>query len=105
MGYPGPQPMMVPGPIQYKRKYELWILVLLLLVFWPAALIYYFTRDKVPVQEFQPYAMPYAPYMGGPVPSAPMPAGPGPACPRCGRPSTWVPQAGRYYCSTDGQYI
>ncbi|MCI4372419.1 MAG: hypothetical protein L3K02_02070 [Thermoplasmata archaeon] len=52
------QPVMMGGPIQYKRKYTLWVLILLVLVCWPAAIIYYFTRDKVPVQEMQTYAQP-----------------------------------------------
>lgn len=51
---------MVPGQVEYRRKYTLWVLILLVLICWPAAIIYYFTRDKVPVQEFQTYASPVA---------------------------------------------
>ena len=62
------QPMMAPGPVEYKRKYTLWVLVVLILFCWPAAIIYYFTRDKVPVQELHTYAMPAqaAPAYGAP---------------------------------------
>ena len=52
------QPPMTGGPIQYKRKFTLWVLILLVLVCWPAAIIYYFTRPKVPVQEMGTYAQP-----------------------------------------------
>jgi hypothetical protein len=31
-----------------KRKYTLWVLILLVIVCWPAAIVYYFTRPKVP---------------------------------------------------------
>ena len=120
------QPVMAPGPVQYKRKYTLWVLVVLILFCWPAAIIYYFTRDKVPVQEFQTYSMPvggaYAPAgsmqpgmspppmqpsMGVPSsPPQPIPSGGvAPNCPRCGRPTTWVGQYNRWYCVTDQQYV
>jgi hypothetical protein len=49
---------MVGGPIKYKRKYKLWVLILLIILCWPGAIIYYFTRDKVAVQELQTYATP-----------------------------------------------
>ena len=95
------QPMMAPGPVEYKRKYTLWVLVVLILFCWPAALIYYFTRDKVPVQELHTYAMPAqaAPAYGAP------PPGNAPTCPRCGKPTTWVAQYNRWYCNTDQQYL
>ena len=94
----GFQPVMAAGPIEYKRKYTLWVLVILVLFCWPIALIYYFTRDKVPVQELSTYAMPaQAPPMG-----APMAA---PACPKCGKAATWVAQYNRWYCDTDRQYL
>jgi len=49
---------MVAGPVQYKRKYTLWVLILLVILCWPVAIIYYFTRDKVPVAEYQTYVAP-----------------------------------------------
>jgi hypothetical protein len=52
------QPTMVQGPVQYKRKYTLWVLILLVLVCWPVAILYYFTRDQVPVAEYQTYIAP-----------------------------------------------
>ena len=69
----GPQqPVMVPGQIQYKRKYTLWVLILLVIVCWPVAIIYYFTRDKVPVQEYSTYSAPvgYPPQAAGGAPMA-----------------------------------
>lgn len=54
MGYPQ-QPMPPPPPmgnIVYKRKYALWLLVVLIIVCWPIAIVYYFTRPKIPVQEY-----------------------------------------------------
>ncbi len=71
---------MAPGPVQYKRKYTLWVLILLVIVCWPVAIIYYFTRDKVPVVEYQTYAP-----AGAAPPPAPMP-----------------PAAGTRYCSHCG---
>jgi len=50
--------VQVAGPVQYKRKYTLWVLILLVIVCWPIAIIYYFTRDKVPVQELSTYNSP-----------------------------------------------
>ncbi len=90
---------MAAGPVEYKRKYTLWVLVVLLLFCWPAALIYYFTREKVLVQELSNYAMPV---QGPPAYSAPAT---GAACPRCGQPATWVAQYNRWYCNTDRQYL
>ncbi len=95
------QPMIAPGPVEYRRKYTLWVLVVLILFCWPAAIIYYFTREKVPVQELHTYAMPVQP---SPAYGAPAP-GNAPACPRCGRPATWVAQYNRWYCNTDQQYL
>ncbi|MCI4323231.1 MAG: hypothetical protein L3K03_04325 [Thermoplasmata archaeon] len=43
---------MAAGPVKLKRKYKLWLLVVLIFVCWPAAIVYYFTRPKVGVQEF-----------------------------------------------------
>jgi hypothetical protein len=113
---------MAAGPVQYKRKYELWILILLVIVCWPIAIVYYFTRPEVPVQElYQPqygqqqYAQPqypqqqyppqaYAPQTSPAPQTAPAAAGT-PTCPRCGRPATWVAQYNRWYCYTDQQYL
>ena len=70
---------MVPGQVEYRRKYTLWVLILLVIVCWPVAIIYYFTRDKVPVQEYTTYAQPAY--------SQPMPAAPTAGarfCPSCG---------------------
>lgn len=78
MGAPSQQ-VMVGGPIQYKRKYTLWVLVVLIIVCWPAAILYYFTRDKVPVQEMQTYSAPMQ-YQ----PAAAAPTGPGKICASCG---------------------
>jgi hypothetical protein len=44
---------MPAGPVQMKRKFTLWVLIVLVLVCWPAAIVYYFTRPKVPVQEMR----------------------------------------------------
>lgn len=78
---------MVPGPVQYKRQYTLWVLIVLVLFCWPAALIYYFTREKVPVVEYQPY---YAPAPGyGPLPGGAVAPAPGTGyCDHCGAPRT-----------------
>lgn len=76
------QSSMVGGPIQYRRKYTLWILVVFIILCWPIAIVYYFTRDKVPVQELQTYAT--APQSPAPMASA---AGQPLAerfCPACG---------------------
>ncbi len=98
----GFQPVMAPGPVEYKRNYDVLVLVLLVLFCWPAAIIYYFTRETVPVQQWHTYAMPvqWQPAYGGPAvdPNAP-------PCPRCGRPATWVAQYNRWFCSTEQQYI
>lgn len=98
--------------MQYKRKYELWVLVLLIIVCWPAALIYYFTRDMVAVQEFPSYATPYpgqpqyyAPPTAQAAPQSSTPTGTNTACPRCGRPAVWVAQYGRWYCSAEQTYL
>jgi hypothetical protein len=40
--------MPPPGPVKYKRKFTLWVLILLVIVCWPGAIVYYFTRSKVP---------------------------------------------------------
>jgi hypothetical protein len=104
------QTTQVAGPIQYKRKYTLWVLIVLVILCWPAAILYYFTRDKVPVQELQSYATPMAtPSYSAPyptaAPAAPPPVAPAPNCPRCGRPTTWIAQYSRFYCTTDQQYV
>jgi hypothetical protein len=109
MGYSG-QMNTASGPIEYKRKYTLWVLIVLVLFCWPAAIVYYFTRDKVAVQEVQGYggSMPSQAYgapMTAPAPSYGSPAPLAPNCPRCGRPAQWIPQYGRFYCPTDQQYI
>lgn len=93
VGVPG-QFVQVPGPVQYRRKYTLWVLILLVLVCWPVAIIYYFTRDKVPVQEFQSYPTPAAP-----PPAAAQGGTPGLYCPSCG---AAVPQRGGF-CPSCGK--
>ena len=90
------QPAMVPGPIHYKRKYTLWVLIVLILLCWPVAIIYYFTREKVPVQEFQTYAAP-APQYAAPA----APASPGRFCQSCGAQNA----AGVTYCSRCGKQL
>ena len=100
MGVPS-QMTTVAGPVHYKRQYTLWVLIVLVIFCWPAAIIYYFTREKVPVQELHTYASTMQPG-----PAAPAgPTGAAPACPRCGKPTTWIAQYGRYYCTTDQQYV
>ena len=71
---------MVPGPIQYKRKYTLWVLIVLILFCWPAAIIYYFTREKVAVQQLNTYSAPMQ-YQPG---VAPGQMATGKFCPSCG---------------------
>ena len=87
---------MVAGPVQYKRKYTLWVLILLIIICWPVAIIYYFTRDKVPVQEFQTYATPQQGYTAPPPP--PPPAAGTKFCTRCGTAN----RAGATTCSQCG---
>jgi hypothetical protein len=83
----------VAGPVVYKRKYTLWVLILLVIICWPVAIIYYFTRDKVPVQEIQTYVAPPA--------GAQPPAGAGGTrfCPACGaggqRPGSFCSSCGK----------
>jgi hypothetical protein len=88
------QPTMVPGRVEYKRKYTLWVLILLILICWPAAIIYYFTREKVPVQEFQTYAAPMT-Y------SQPPPAAGGRFCQACGASNA----PGATFCSRCGKSL
>ena len=64
------QPVMMPGPVQYKRKFTLWVLILLVIVCWPAAIVYYFTREKVPVTEYQTTMVPAQVGMPPPPPPA-----------------------------------
>jgi predicted nucleic acid-binding Zn ribbon protein len=92
------QTVMVPGQVEYRRKYTLWVLILLVIVCWPAAIIYYFTRDKVPVQEFSTYAQPTS-YAAAPTYGAP-PA-PGRFCPQCGTSNP----AGTAFCSRCGKAL
>ncbi len=55
MGYPGqPMPPGPPAPVVYRRRYPFWLLVLLIIVCWPVAIIYYFTRPKIAVAEHDP---------------------------------------------------
>jgi hypothetical protein len=89
------------GTVEYKRQYTLWLLILLVILCWPAAIIYYFTRPKVPVQSFQP-GYPTQPVMVAPpatTSSAPV------ACPTCGKPATWVAQYNRNYCYSCQKYV
>ncbi len=99
------QPVMAPGPIQYRRQYDLLILVILLIFCCPAAIIYYFTRPMVPVTEYQTYVAPMGTYGAAPGMGAPA-AGPvsTPLCKTCGKPTTFVPQYNRCYCFTCNQY-
>ncbi|MCI4369506.1 MAG: hypothetical protein L3K09_08100 [Thermoplasmata archaeon] len=110
------------GGFEEKREYELWILVLLIVVCWPVAIVYYFTRPKVYVPTYNPYpsAAPtyqqpayqppaYQPpaYATGGVASpagAPAQVNP-PFCPKCGRPATYIAQYSRYYCYSDQLYV
>ena len=94
--------VQVPGPVKYKRQYTLWILILLVIVCWPAAIIYYFTRDKVPVQEFQAYQAPAGmPAYGAPPPQAPAAGAGGRFCPACGAPG----QTAGGFCARCGKQI
>ncbi|MCI4330312.1 MAG: hypothetical protein L3K19_00490 [Thermoplasmata archaeon] len=97
--------MGYPGTVEYKRQFTLWLLILLVIVCWPAAIIYYFTRPKVPVQTMVPagYAMPQQPMapVAAPAPMAAAPVN----CPTCGKPATWVAQYNRWYCYTDQKYV
>ena len=86
---------MVPGPVQYKRDYALWLLILLIIICWPAAIVYYFTRKKVPVQTFQTYSHP-EPYSQ---PMAAQPAAGGKFCSACGTSNV----AGSTFCSRCGK--
>ncbi len=58
-----------------ERDYDLAILVILLLLFWPAALIYYYTRP------FKATYYPYGPTQG----PQPVPGVMESYCPNCGR--------------------
>ncbi|MDE1819544.1 MAG: hypothetical protein KGJ23_06480 [Euryarchaeota archaeon] len=77
MGYgapPSPPPTVAAlpvVPVEYKRKYSLALLIILIILCLPVALIYYFTREKVPVQTLG--AAPVAVYVGPPQ-AAPPPA-------------------------------
>jgi hypothetical protein len=75
------QYVQVPGPVEYRREYTLWILILLIIICWPVAIIYYFTRDKVPVQKLTTYSAPVQPAWSGAPPAA---AGGTRFCPSCG---------------------
>lgn len=84
-----------------KREYNLGILILLVILCWPAALIYYFTRPKVKPKQLRictgcgrqiPFEYNVCPYCGKSVKietapvavhMAPPPAG-GKFCPHCG---------------------
>ncbi len=88
---------MVPGPVQYKRNVTLWLLVVLILLCWPAAIVYYFTREKVPIQELQPYAS--APY--GPPASVGAPMASGRFCSACGSQNL----ASSTFCSRCGKAL
>lgn len=99
MGAPG-QFSQVAGPVQYKRKYTLWVLILLVIVCWPAAILYYFTRDKVAVQEYSTYASPMAaPSYGAPMAGPPAGAAGTRFCPSCGaagqRPGSFCSSCGK----------
>lgn len=76
---------MTAGPVEYKRKYTLWVLVVLIIVCWPVAIIYYFTRERVPVQELQTYAYQQPPPPPGVMaPGAPMAGAGSRTCSQCG---------------------
>lgn len=87
---------MVPGRIEYRREYTLWVLILLVIVCWPAAILYYFTREKVPVQQYQTYAQP----MGYPQAAA-APAAGAKYCASCGAANP----AGTAFCSRCGKAL
>lgn len=91
------QPVMVGGPIEYKREYTLWVLILLVILCWPAAILYYFTRDKVPVQTMRTYAAP----VGYGQPAGAPPAAGGKFCPSCGAQNA----AGVSFCTRCGKAI
>lgn len=112
--------MGYPGAVEYKRQYTLWLLIVLVIICWPIAIIYYFTRPKVPVQTLTPGYMPQQPVYSTPAPqpaysappaqaAAPPAAGAPTAapviCPTCGKPATWIAQYSRYYCYTDQKYV
>ena len=92
--------VQVPGPVEYKRKYTLWVLILLIILCWPVAIIYYFTRDKVPVQEFQTYPGPPGAAPLGSAAPPPAAAG-GRFCPSCGA----AGQRPGGFCSSCGKPI
>lgn len=48
---------------------------------------------------------PPMPGYGAPPPAGAPAPGAAPTCPKCGQPATWVAQYGRWYCSTDQQYL
>ncbi len=98
------QPVMAPGPIQYKRQFDLLILVLLIIFCWPAAIVYYFTRPMVPVSEYQTYVQPAGAYTAPPAASPSAAPTLAPLCKTCGRPTTFIPQYNRYYCYACNQY-
>ena len=83
-----------PGPVEYKREFSLVLLIVLVILCWPAALIYYFTRPKVPVATMQPT---YAPTAAAPAATM--------TCPTCGKPATFIQQYNRYYCQAEQKYI
>jgi hypothetical protein len=86
---------MVPGPVEHKRKYTLWVLILLILICWPAAILYYFTRPMVPVQEYQTYATP------SPQSAPAATAAGGRFCSACGTQNA----AGATFCSRCGKSL
>ena len=92
----------VPGEVEYKRKYTLWVLIVLILVCWPAAIIYYFTREKVLVQEFSTHYT-----LGGGQPSGSVGQSPSPPpqggrfCPSCGAQG----QKAGGFCSSCGKPV
>jgi hypothetical protein len=98
--------MGYPGNVEYKRQYTLWLLIVLVLICWPAAVIYYFTRPKVPVQTLGGYMPPQQPMAPMQAPAQSAPVAPAAVnCPTCGKPATWVAQYNRYYCYTDQKYV
>jgi len=105
-----------------ERGYSLGILILLIIIIWPAAIIYYFMKResrcpmcKTPENKLLA-AQPTGPMgmAGGPMPGympAPpmaqpaMTAGQAQNCPSCGKPLTWNAQNNRWFCSAENKWI
>jgi len=69
-----------------KREYSMGVLIILILLCWPAALIYYFTR---PVRKS----------------SVPVPPPGWQNCPTCGAPLRYIQQYQKWYCDKEQKYV